>query len=85
MSESGDIYSWGALFGESLGRIVVSVESKHCDAFEAAMGSHACHALGAVEEGDKITFKNGDEVILSASMGALRAAWKGTLDGGGPQ
>jgi hypothetical protein len=49
------------------------------------MGSHACHALGTVEEGDKITFKNGDEAILSASMAALRTAWKGTLDGGGPQ
>ncbi len=84
MMSGGDIDSWGALFGESLGRIVVSVESKHCDAFEAAMGSHACHALGTVEAGDKITFKNGDETILSASMAALRAAWKGTLDGGGP-
>jgi phosphoribosylformylglycinamidine synthase len=85
MGESGDIDSWGALFGESLGRIVVSVKSTHCEAFEAAMGSHACHALGTVEAGDKISFKNGDETILSASMAALRAAWKGTLDGGGPQ
>jgi len=85
MSESGDIDSWSALFGESLGRIVVSVESNHCEAFEAAMGSHACHALGTVEAGDQITFKKGDEAILSASMAALRAAWKGTLDGGAPQ
>jgi len=85
MMSGGDIDSWGALFGESLGRIVVSVESKHCEAFEAAMGSHACHALGTVEAGDQITFKKGDEAILSASMAALRAAWKGTLDGGGPQ
>jgi len=83
--DGGDIDSWGALFGESLGRIVVSVKSTHCEAFEAAMGSHACHALGTVEAGDKISFKNGDEEILSASMAALRAAWKGTLDGGGPQ
>ncbi|MDC0149469.1 AIR synthase-related protein [Candidatus Poseidoniales archaeon] len=83
--DDGDIDSWGALFGESLGRIVVSVKSTHCEAFEAAMGSHACHALGTVEAGDKISFKNGDEAILSASMAALRAAWKGTLDGGGPQ
>ena len=83
--DGGDIDSWGALFGESLGRIVVSVKSTHCEAFEAAMGSHACHALGTVEAGDKITFKNGDEAILFASMAALRAAWKGTLDGGGPQ
>ena len=85
MMGGGDIDSWGALFGESLGRIVVSVKSTHCEAFEAAMGSHACHALGTVEAGDKISFKNGDEAILSASMAALRAAWKGTLDGGGPQ
>ncbi len=85
MMSGGDIDSWGALFGESLGRIVVSVKSTHCAAFEAAMDSHSCHALGTVEAGDKITFKNGDETILSASMAALRAAWKGTLDGGTPQ
>ncbi len=85
MTDCGDIDSWGALFGESLGRILVSVEPQHCEAFEAAMSGHACHALGSVEAGDQISISNGDEAVLTASMAQLRAAWKGTLDGGGPQ
>ncbi len=48
------------------------------------MAGHACHRIGEVELGDSITFRSGGEEILSASMSALRAAWKATLDGGGP-
>ena len=76
------IDAWGALFGESLGRILVSVKTIDCAAFEAAMKGHACYALGLVEAGDLITFNNGDDAVLSASMADLRVAWKGTLDGG---
>ena len=76
------IDAWGALFGESLGRILVSVKTIDCAAFEAAMKGHACYALGLVEAGDIITFNNGDDAVLSASMADLRVAWKGTLDGG---
>ena len=85
MGDCTEINSWGALFGESLGRILVSVEPQHCAAFEAAMNGHACYSLGDVEAGDQISIKNGDETILTASMSSLRAAWKGALDGGGPQ
>ena len=76
------IDAWGALFGESLGRILVSVKTIDCAAFESAMKGHACYALGRVEAGDRITFNNGDDAVLSASMADLRVAWKGTLDGG---
>ena len=85
MGDCTEINSWGALFGESLGRILVSVEPQHCAAFEAAMNGHACYSLGNVEAGDQISISNGDETILTASMSSLRAAWKGALDGGGPQ
>tara|TARA_B100000700_G_scaffold248163_1_gene277894 strand:+ start:1769 stop:4822 length:3054 start_codon:yes stop_codon:yes gene_type:complete len=85
MGDCTEINSWGALFGESLGRILVSIEPQHCATFEAAMHGHACYALGEVEAGDKISITNGDETILTASISSLRTAWKGALDGGGPQ
>ncbi len=77
-----DLDNWGALFGESLGRILVSVRQSDRLAFEQAMAGHACHHLGTVSNGDTISFSRDDEVILSASMGVLREAWKGALDGG---
>ena len=60
----------------------MSVKTIDCAAFEAAMKGNACYALGRVEAGDQITFSNGDDAVLSASMAVLRVAWKGTLDGG---
>jgi phosphoribosylformylglycinamidine synthase len=77
-----DLDSWGALFGESLGRILVSVRQRDRPAFEQAMAGHACHYLGTVSDGDNISFSRNGELILSASMTDLRAAWKGALDGG---
>ena len=73
---------WGALFGESLGRILVSVRSSDREAFEGSMEGHACHHLGRVTEGDSITITNGGNEILLASMSELRSSWKGSLDGG---
>jgi phosphoribosylformylglycinamidine synthase len=73
---------WGALFGESLGRILVSVRPSQTSAFEASMHGHACHRLGSVVAGDEIRILTGDEPTLIASMSHLRNSWKGTLDGG---
>ena len=74
--------TWGALFGESLGRILVSVKPEKCEAFEKSMKGHECNYLGKVISGDEIIFTNGKELILSSSMSELRSAWKGTLNGG---
>ena len=73
---------WGALFGESLGRILVSVRPTDCSAFERAMHGHACYHIGRVSEGDQITVNRGEREILSASMSELRESWKGALGGG---
>ena len=73
---------WGALFGESLGRILVSVRESDRTAFEETMAGHACHHLGTVSKGDTISFSKGEQTLLTASMGDLRDAWKGALDGG---
>ncbi len=81
-SPTNDLDSWGALFGESLGRILVSVSPENAQRFEESMNGHECNLLGIVNSNDNIIFTNGDEKILSASMSKLRNSWKGTLYGG---
>ena len=85
MYDCNQIEPWGAMFGESLGRILVSVKPENSEAFENLMTDHACYFLGVVEEGDTISVNNGDTTLISTSMSGLRKAWKETLDGGGPQ
>ena len=74
--------TWGALFGESLGRIIVSIRPDDCEAFEESMSGNPCQLLGAVVQGDAITVSRNSEDALVASLSSLRNAWKGTLDGG---
>jgi len=81
-SDCEDLDTWGALFGESLGRIIVSIRPDDCEAFEEAMNGSSCHLMGAVVKGDAITFYRNGEDALSSSLSYLRKAWKGTLDGG---
>ena len=85
MYDCNQIEPWGAMFGESLGRILVSVKPENSEAFENLMTDHAGYFLGVVEEGDTISVNNGDTTLISTSMSSLRKAWKETLDGGGPQ
>ena len=77
-----ELDTWGALFGESLGRILVSVSPGKAQDFEAFMKGHECNFLGVVKSNDDITFSNATERILTASMSELRDSWKGTLNGG---
>jgi phosphoribosylformylglycinamidine synthase len=74
---------WGALFGESLGRILVSIRPDDRDAFEASMEGVCCHYIGDVSEGDGISVIMDGGVVLTASMSEMRDSWKGTLHGGG--
>tara|TARA_B100000900_G_scaffold363288_1_gene337185 strand:- start:27396 stop:27767 length:372 start_codon:yes stop_codon:yes gene_type:complete len=73
---------WGALFGESLGRILVSVSPENSIAFETIMKGHECNYLGKVISGDNIKITNSNSPVLTASMSKLRDSWKGTLNGG---
>ncbi len=73
---------WGALFGESLGRILVSVREEDRGPFESAMTGIDCQRLGEVAEGDEIMVTRGAVGLLSASMSELRDAWTGALSGG---
>jgi len=73
---------WGALFGESLGRILVSVKPQDSQLFEESMKNHECNKIGKVTSNHMIIFNNREQIILSANMKELRDAWKGTLNGG---
>ena len=84
-SDCENLDPWGALFGETLGRILVSVKPEDRGAFEGAMEGISCHYLGEVSEGDMITVTRGAVDLMFASMSELREAWKGTLHGGGPR
>jgi phosphoribosylformylglycinamidine synthase len=81
-SDCSHLDEWGALFGESLGRILVSIGANQEEAFLKAMAGNSCTLLGAVGEGDDITINYRETEVLQASMDALRTAWQGTLDGG---
>ncbi|HIO24532.1 MAG TPA: phosphoribosylformylglycinamidine synthase, partial [Candidatus Poseidoniales archaeon] len=82
-SDNNGLDKWGMLFGESLGRILVSVKAEQSAEFEAAMVSNACFRLGEVGVGDEISISLSGETILEASMSALKQSWQATLDGGG--
>ena len=82
-NDNNSLDKWGALFGESLGRILVSVKDEHSSEFEAVMASNACFRLGEVVSGDEITISKSGETILQASMSELKQSWQATLDGGG--
>ena len=82
-TDCDNLDTWGALFGESLGRILVSTSPDDRETFEKSMEAVTCHYIGDVSEGDDISFSREGDAILSASMKGLRESWKGTLHGGG--
>ena len=80
-----ELDSWGALFSESLGRILVSVKQEDMDSFEEAMQDTACTHIGTVSNSDDLIIDDAGIRILEYPLSKLLSAWKGTLDGGGPE
>jgi len=81
-SSDPDLDSFGALFSESLGRILVSVSPENSEAFSAAMQGHACHRLGTVAEDNNLSITSEGTPILTASVSDLKQSWQGSLGGG---
>tara|TARA_B100000405_G_scaffold21488_1_gene16142 strand:+ start:206 stop:3235 length:3030 start_codon:yes stop_codon:yes gene_type:complete len=75
--------NWAALFGESLGRIVVTVSPENVQRFGNIMGNHSVTKLGQVGDKETLEFTRDGETVLSANLAALLASWKGTLHMGG--
>jgi phosphoribosylformylglycinamidine synthase II len=78
---------WGALFGESLGRIIVSISPENKSQFEAAMDGQSATLIGTVNSDNNhdFTISTGGGEILSSQVRELRTAWQKTLDGGRPE
>ena len=83
ISSCDDLDKWGALFGESLGRILVSVKPINSKQFEQYMFGHKFTQLGVVGNSDDIQISDGDNILLESSMSSLKNSWQGTLNGGG--
>ena len=81
-SEDDELDEWGALFGESLGRIVVSVDPNLADEFQKKMGGHPIFKLGKTTSDGQITAYLNSRKILECEVSTLKSSWKGTLDGG---
>ena len=80
-SDCSHLDEWGALFGESMGWILVSVAPEHSDSFVAAMEGNSCSRMGSVEGNDEIMVNYGENEVLRASIGGLKQAWQGSLGG----
>jgi len=79
----GDVDDWAALFGESLGRIIVSIKSENKDNFEEKMDGHACTPLGMVGASKTLSFTRNGQSICKAPLSTLLKAWKEPLNMGG--
>ena len=77
-----ELDSWGALFGESLGRILVSIKPKNKIDFEQHMQNHSFHEIGIVSSDKKIQILKNQKAILTASLPNLKKSWQSSLNGG---
>ncbi len=69
------------LYSESSGRLVVSVDPRKRDEFEAAMAGNACSLVGTVREDDRFLVRGlGGNTIIDDSVYELKRAWQGTFD-----
>ena len=79
----GDVDNWAALFGESLGRIVVTISPENAQRFGTIMANHCVVKLGQVNNKDTLEFTRDGNTILTTKLGNLLDSWKGTLYMGG--
>ena len=82
LSENDNLNEWGILFGESLGRIVVSVSPQNSPEFEKMVEGHAWYKIGTVTHEKKLVIVDEKRTLLESDIESLKIAWKGTLDGG---
>ena len=71
--------TFGQLWGESLGRIVIGVEALHeaevCDALE----QHGLTLIGLVVEGGRLVVEDGYDALIDVAVDDMVAAWKAPL------
>jgi phosphoribosylformylglycinamidine synthase len=69
-----------ALFSESAGRFIVTVDPDHRQAFEAGLAGLPCECIGRVTAAPDFIVKGLDgNTIVDTTVQNLKAAWKGTF------
>ncbi|DAC18185.1 MAG TPA: hypothetical protein D7I06_02165, partial [Candidatus Poseidoniales archaeon] len=77
----GDGDTWGRLWGESLGRIVIGVSPHQENELMDFLEGCDIHLLGIVR-GDNLEVIDGIDDLLDCSVSQLTEAWQGTFGGG---
>ena len=72
--------SFSRLWSESLGRIVVSVESEHELAFVEKMSGADLHLIGMVTDTPMLVIEDGYDTIIETGVDDLTHSWKHALD-----
>ena len=76
----GDADLWGRLWGESLGRIIVGVDSSKCAEFKEMMLGNEITYLGETTDSDTLRIYDADETIIESNVLEMTSVWKGALD-----
>ena len=77
----GDGDTWGRLWGESLGRIVIGVSPHQENELMDFLEGCDIHLLGIVR-GNNLEVIDGIDDLLDCSVSQLTEAWQGTFLGG---
>ena len=68
------------LFSESAGRLIVTVDPRRCEEFEALFRGLACACIGTVDAEPDFHVKGCDgATVVAATVAELKAAWKSTF------
>jgi len=71
--------TFGQLWGESLGRIVIGVEAMHEAEVCNALERHGLTLIGLVIEGERLVIEDGFDVLIDVAIEDMVKAWKAPL------
>ena len=75
-----DVDDWGRLFGESLGRLLLSVDVDQLEALQAALGDVTHAVVGEVTDDGTLTVKDGRTTLFEADVEHLAKVWSTALE-----
>lgn len=71
--------TFGQLWGESLGRIVIGVEAMHEAEVCNALEQHGLTLIGLVVEGGRLVVEDGFDALIDVAVDDMVEAWKAPL------
>ena len=76
----GDADTWGRLWGESLGRILVGVRQENREDFLKQMKGTNLTYMGETTDSDSLVIYDGDIMLINSNIDDMVNSWKGSLD-----